>query len=275
MKTCQLKHLFFRSFGWSLGAGVDHQPRLLGYHSVKDGQGHLSTPVQKFCKQMDWLLSRGYRILTLKEWWRTELSPGGSSPRSVVLTFDDGFQDIASTAAPELAKRGLAGTVFLSTDHVGKTNAYDRALGVPELPLLSWEEIQQLQKRGWDFQSHGRRHRPLTSLTPEELKDEVAGSKAILEERLGESVDFFCYPYGDFDSRTLAMVTQSGYRGAVSSWAGTLSEGKESDPYRLRRVMADGLHSMGDFAFRFSPAYRRLTDLWFWQKQVKGSLLDA
>ena len=263
MKTQQVKHFLLRSLGRLLGPGLDLQPRLLGYHSVGDGASGISIPTERFCQQIDWLLARGYRILTLKQWWNLAHLEGEHLPRSVVLTFDDGFRGVALHAAPELAKRGLTATVFLSTDCIGKTNDYDRTKGVPELPILSWEEIRRLQQMGWDFQSHGRRHRSLTGLNNEEIWDEVAGSKRILEERLGEAVDFFCYPHGEMDRRVIQSVVQAGYLGSVSCWAGTLFRARETDPYRLRRVMTDGLQGLGDFSFRFSPAYRRLANLWF------------
>ena len=265
-----LKYLLLRSLGWPIGPGMDLMPRILGYHSVGDGENAVSTSLQRFQQQIDWLLRRGYRILTLRSWWDAICSEQPVPARCVVLTFDDGFRGVYRHAAPWLLQRGIAATVFLITDCVGGTNAYDRPLGTLELPLMNWDEIESLKRKGWDFQSHGMRHRVLCQLPAETLEEEVWESKAILEKRLGERVDFFCYPYGAFDAAAVKAVERAGYAGAVSCWAGTLPGGRPVDAYRLRRIMVEQWGSLDDFTFRFSLAYRRLAELRFLWRRMRG-----
>jgi peptidoglycan/xylan/chitin deacetylase (PgdA/CDA1 family) len=161
---------------------------------------------------------------------------------------------------------GRFATIFVVTDYVGGTNAFDRPfLSRPELPLVNWEELEALQRLGWDIQAHGRRHRPLVRLEAGVLEDEVAGSKQVLERRLGRPVDFLCYPYGAFDLATVAAVRRAGYLGAVTCRPGVLPQQPEQDWCRLPRTLVDGLMSVGHFSAVFRRGVLRLgaVERWF------------
>ncbi len=70
------------------------------------------------------------------------------------------------------------------------------------------------------------------------LEREISSSRAIMEENLGCKVDFFSYPWGDFDEIVVSFLKSVGYRGAV-----TLKEGlnmRGTDPYLMRRITAKG-----------------------------------
>ena len=264
------KDILFKFFSWPFDFGIDSEPRILGYHSIGDGQSKISTPAERFRKQIEWLLAHGWRIYTLRDWWNLTIAEGKPPKRSAVLTFDDGFRGVFLNAAPILADYGLAGTVFLVAEAIGQSNAFDCARGVPQLALMGWDEIFKLKNMGWDIQSHGKRHNPMAGVSRESLEDEIVGSKNLIEKKLGGRVDFFCYPYGVFDEEAVMIVERAGYRAAVTCWAGTASNEAIFHRYRLRRVMADGLHSESDLAFRFSPAYRKLSKIWFWGRHKLG-----
>lgn len=260
------KHWFLRNLCWPLGPGRDTWPRMLGFHSVGEGSPSIGLPTERFRRQIDWLLENGFRIMTLRQWWQERLHRGAAPERSVVLTFDDGFESVFRNAFPILKERGLSATMFLVTDYIGKKELSERPFGALALPFLDWGQIHQMKDQGWDFQSHGRRHRVMIGLPPDLLQEELVGSKAILERELGEPVDFFCYPFGQFDAQAVEGVIQAGYRAAVTCLAGSLPRGRQGDWYQLPRTMADDLRTEQDFVFRFSPAYRRVSALWCWWK---------
>ncbi|MDP3920509.1 MAG: polysaccharide deacetylase family protein [Candidatus Omnitrophota bacterium] len=254
-------------------SGLDPRPKILGYHAVGDGLSDISLPAEKFRAQMDWLVRNGYQILTLKAYWEIIAAGKTVMPRTVVLTFDDGYRSVLQYAAPILARYGLAGTVFIITDHVGKTNAYDKPfLGIPELPLLDWDEIRQLKEMGWDIQSHTRQHYPLHGLGPELLRQELTESKRVLEEMLGEPCEYFCYPYGAWDEAATEAVSDAGYNAAVTCLSGTAATKPDGSRHRLRRTLVDGLMSLGDFAALFTPAYHRYMDYFLGHKECAGML---
>jgi len=84
--------------------------------------------------------------------------------------------------------------------------------------------------------SHTKSHPwiPSASVDEENLWDELAGSKKILENGLGRSVDFLCYPNGGFNDLAKDMAKRAGYKGAF-----TTNPAKKSginDIYAIRRV---------------------------------------
>ena len=241
---------------------MDDHARLLGFHAIGEDVRSASVPMAVFRRQIDWLVRHRFQILTLAQWWRLVSAGERPGPRAVILSFDDGFRSVWRHAAPVLSDYGLSATLFVVTDYVGQTNAYDRGRGAAELPLMDWDELEALKRRGWDLQSHGRRHYRMVNLTRELLEEEAAGSKRLLEQRLGDPVDFFCYPYGAVDAQAVDAVARAGYVGAVTCWEGALPQETRGERFLLPRVMAERVMSPRQFAYCFTPSYRRLTRAW-------------
>ena len=171
--------------------------------------------------------------------------------RTVILTFDGGFKGVSAYAAPLLAKRGLAATVFIVTDFIGRTNQYDHFLGTRETPMMTWDDVEFLNDLGWDIQSHSHRHYPHYEL-PEELRaKELTLSKDILEKRTGRSVEFFCYPYGAYDQAAPKAVALAGYVAAVTCRPGFLRNDLNQNPYLLPRLIVDGHQGLAGFITLF------------------------
>jgi peptidoglycan/xylan/chitin deacetylase (PgdA/CDA1 family) len=95
--------------------------------------------------------------------------------------------------------------------------------------------LRRLQDLGISVQSHGVAHRALSQLEPEELEDEVAGSKARLEDELETAVELFAYPYGVAgEAEVRAALVRAGYRGACLYGGGIVSAA--GDPFALPRI---------------------------------------
>jgi len=96
--------------------------------------------------------------------------------------------------------------------------------GAPEHPawdgMMSWEQLKELSRAGHEICSHSLTHPILPQCSDGELEREVAGSKALLEERLQVEVESFCYPNGDYDARVVEAVRAAGYRQAVTTTGG-------------------------------------------------------
>ncbi|HEY0280053.1 MAG TPA: polysaccharide deacetylase family protein, partial [Solirubrobacterales bacterium] len=86
---------------------------------------------------------------------------------------------------------------------------------------------------GWELAAHTIHHLNLTELGPEEVEEEVAGSRKILQKDYGVPVDNFCYPSGQFDESVVEAVEEAGYTGATTEISGFAERGK---PFELARL---------------------------------------
>ncbi len=111
----------------------------------------------------------------------------------------------------------------------------------PECRPLSWDTVRSLAASGVEFGAHTKTHPILSSLTdPEELREEVAGSKARIESELDRPVLHFCYPNGkmrDIGPAAVEAVRVAGMRTAVTAEPGLNAAGR--DAFLLSRVGAD------------------------------------
>lgn len=175
----------------------------------------------------------------------------------VALTFDDGFQSFAAIAAPLLEEHGLPGALFVSTERVGGTNAWDTPTETnrfPVLPLLDWDGIATVAERGVSIGSHGRTHRRLTSLDDSAVIEELEGSFEDLRRELGVVPTVLAYPYGDASARE--QKTAAGiYRLALSTEM--RSVGENEDLHMLPRIDAYYLRVPGRLESFGTPAFKR------------------
>jgi peptidoglycan/xylan/chitin deacetylase (PgdA/CDA1 family) len=93
--------------------------QVLTYHRVNDERDPFfgAVPTDVFERQMAYL-ARHYRVLTVEE--LVERMRDHRLPRNAVaVTFDDGYRDTLTHAAPILARYGLPATIFLATGFIG------------------------------------------------------------------------------------------------------------------------------------------------------------
>jgi glycosyltransferase involved in cell wall biosynthesis len=213
-----------------------HIPILL-YHRIAQPQANTSLCVSPadFEKHMEHLFNRGYKAISMDEISNYFKRRKKIDKKTIVLTFDDGYEDFYIHAYPILKRFGFNATVFLATDHVGKSNVWDQRDGWPKANLMSWQQIKELARRGVSFGSHGKSHRRLTKLrSVKELISEVKSSKKIIEIGIKKPVRSFSYPYGKQNRFIQLLLRLGGYDFGVTANRGinTLS----SNPYCLKRI---------------------------------------
>lgn len=99
---------------------------------------------------------------------------------------------------------------------------------------MSWTEVEQLAATGLvDIESHTHTHPSLSRCPPDEQFSELRLSHDILRQRFRVK-DLFCYPFGEYASATVKMLSGIGYRCGLTTAPGLNSA--RSDLYRLRRV---------------------------------------
>jgi hypothetical protein len=94
--------------------------------------------------------------------------------------------------------------------------------------------------------SHTVNHVRLTEADDARLTQELADSRATLEDLLGQTVDSFAYPYGAWDTRCAGAVQQAGYAAACTTRTGWAL--RDNTPYQLRRLTVFNTDTLGSFA---------------------------
>ncbi len=207
---------------------------VLLYHAVEDDGSLIAVSTKQFAWQMRWLHEHGCQVVPLGRLVAALRSHQPLPPRTVVLTFDDGFASVYARAFPILVQYSFSATVFLVTGFCGQRNDWPaQPPGVPRLPLLSWAQVAEMDRHGIEFGSHTQSHPRLDRLPAAAVESEVAGSRAVIEERLGHAVDLFAYPYGRYDPISRSTVGRT-YAGACTTRLGRVS--CASDPLALERV---------------------------------------
>jgi peptidoglycan/xylan/chitin deacetylase (PgdA/CDA1 family) len=170
-----------------------------------------------FEKQMDWLEEHGYQAVTLEQVQKAWYHGGKLPPKPIVLSFDDGYRPQFTFALPTLKKHGWAGVLNLKAEG---SDLYE-------------SNVKAMIAAGWELAAHTIHHLDLTELGPEELKEEVAGSRKILQKEYGVPVNNFCYPAGQFDETVIKAVEEAGYTGATTEISGFAERDK---PFELARL---------------------------------------
>ena len=229
---------------------------ILTYHSIDESGSVISIPRAVFNRHVTWLRSGRVRVTSVPE-----LLALPDDIDAVALTFDDGFRNVATEAMPLLA--GLPATVFVVSEHVGRTNTWQgqSAPGIPTLPLLDWKELGRLQDQGVTIGAHTRTHPDLTTVDATVLEDEVAGCAERLQRETGRRPDGFAYPYGSASPLSIAAAART-FRWACTAQLKTLATRDEAitlprlDMYYFQRPGL--IESWGQPTFHAYLASRRL-----------------
>jgi peptidoglycan/xylan/chitin deacetylase (PgdA/CDA1 family) len=81
--------------------------------------------------------------------------------------------------------------------------------------FLSWDEVRELRRLGFDLGSHTHTHPILTRIGPDQLACELKQSKSIIEEQLGNTCPAIVYPNGgvsDVSPEVFAAAGNAGYQ---------------------------------------------------------------
>jgi peptidoglycan/xylan/chitin deacetylase (PgdA/CDA1 family) len=169
----------------------DDGPKILYYHDVFAAKKYYlhGTPLELFKQHFYWIMANGYVI-------KDKLP---IHDKELMLTFDDGYKGLWD-CREFFYEYNLKPTVFIAVDLVGQ----DR--------YLSWAEILELQRMGFNFQAHTWTHRRLTEIPHSDLEHELRDARLFLSDKLGEDVDQLCFPQGRFNSEIMELARGYGYR---------------------------------------------------------------
>ena len=170
---------------------------------------------EAFSRQMWWLRWLGYKGLSM-----SQLQPylsGKQVGKVVGITFDDGYQNNLHNALPALVKNSFSSTCYAVSGLLGQTNLWDAAIGISQTPLMSASELRIWTAAGQEIGSHTREHINLLNADDTASREDIALGKIELEAVLDQPVHHFCYPFGQYDARHVAMARVLGFLTATTT----------------------------------------------------------
>jgi len=210
---------------------------------------------------MSYLSEEGYHPVTFKDVYDHWDNVRPLPTKPALITFDDGYANNFIQGFPILRDFGFRATLFVVVQTVGWDNHWHDPKSEIRIPMISWAQLKELLKAGWEIGSHTMNHPNLIQLTLEEVRIEVEKSRRIIGEFLDEIPLTFAYPYGKGEDVEAIrnVVKTAGYRLAVGIHSGKWTiEKLKSNPHHLPRVFVRGDENMIDFHLQITRGRSRL-----------------
>lgn len=215
------------------GPGKVIVPILL-YHHILEGKllNPYSVSMGNFQEQLSYLKDDGYHTISISQLIQA-ITVGADLPeKSIILTFDDGNENVYLNAFPLMKEFGFIGEVYIIANRINAEG------------FLTRKQIEELLSSGWEIGSHGMKHIDLV-LNPEASRDEIGTSKKKIEDMLDIKLTSFAYPYGKATTITMDWVKQIGY--LVGMGLGISNQHNKENLFYLNRRQVDSNMDMLDF----------------------------
>lgn len=206
------------------------------YHWIKDDTGDYPYPenmvkIDELKKQMEYLKENNYDVI-----FTSEINKVQHYKKPVVLTFDDGWQDVYNIAFPYAKELNMKINMYVITDFVG-TPGY-----------CTLEQLKEMKESGLvEIDSHTLSHPYLAQLSEEQVKKELEESKAYLKENLGIESLVICYPSGS-QNTMVQNVAKENYKYGLLMDGGVFDYNSDnSNLYAIERIYARRSMSLDTF----------------------------
>src|SRR5438128_1423153 len=197
------------------------------YHLLVDKVRYPGTEITPaaFESQMKELKYHGITVISMQDLLSWKRGEKNIPPRCAVITFDDGYKAQYEVAWPIMKKYGYPFTMFIYTEGV-------RGGSLGGGGAITWEQLADMRDNGVDIEAHSATHQDLreghtitlaspggkktrTKLTGPQyeqwVRNEVVGSKELLEQRLGIKVNCFAVPFGNYNEHVKELARNAGY----------------------------------------------------------------
>ena len=217
---------------------------VLEYHSITYEKGNpICIPIKKFKEQMKYLKDNGYYTLSLTNLYGYLMNNTPIPKKSVVLTFDDGYENNYTAMFPVLKKYNFRATIFVITGNVDKYRKF-----------LKSKQLYEMDSSNIDIESHTVNHDNLALLSKNKQLKTVINSKKYLEKTLDKQIYFFAYPFGGYNKSAIESLKEAHYKMAFTTVDGWSS--KQNGILSLHRVWVGPLDSTSVFQNKISnPNY--------------------
>lgn len=218
--------------GFSVEPGTAEQVPVLMYHYItpkefnKEPGNKSVINLEAFEQGMDYLHEQGYYSASLSELEQYVRGQISLPAKSVVITFDDGYQNNYIYAYPILKKYGFKATIFMIGSKLQEqTQAFDPA----KKSYLSKEEMES-SRDVFEFHSHtyDLHHKGFEKCGVEAAAGQdsslVENDIALMKEKVVDT-PYFAYPFGEKTLQMIYYLQENGYRMAFTVHQGFVKPG--------------------------------------------------
>jgi len=204
---------------------------VLIYHEVQetipgDDIYNLYITTERLEENITTLLTEGYTFITFEHLYKYNNGEIGLPEKSIILTLDDGWRGNYTYAFPIFKKYNICATIFVVTDAM-ESEQY-----------LTWEQAKEMYDSGLvKIYSHGKRHIDYTTVSKQELIDDILYSHSQIEEHLDTTVfKAFAYPSGRVTSNTKQWLNEIGFETQILTKYGTVNKSTNLDLTDIGRI---------------------------------------
>lgn len=194
-----------------------HVPVLMYHHVMplseakEKGNGSLTVDNDTFEKQMSYLNSAGYTSITGLKLAEALINKQALPGKSVVVTIDDGYNDIKTYAYPIAQKYRITLNLMISTGLINNSN------------YLTWDQIKEMLGSGLiEVYNHTWSHYNLGAASKEKISEEILTAQKQLAEYAGRTVNIFSYPYGSENNAVYEVLKANNFVAAFSTIPGSI-----------------------------------------------------
>lgn len=249
-------------YGWFLRAISYNRARVLMYHMISNKKrgakfNSLRVSPKSFERQIRYLKNSGFQSFTMSELMELNEIP----KKSVVITFDDGYEDNYTNAYPILKKYGFKATIYLVINRENNNWSIQRKAknSTNELvdePKLQDSQILEMLKSGLiEVGSHTMNHLNFQKLTVDKTKMEIEESKKSIESKFNVKCKTFAYPFGIYKENDYKIVKELGFTSAVTTRVG-IDDLKVTNRFLISRITVSGKDNFLAFRIKIKRAIR-------------------
>jgi peptidoglycan/xylan/chitin deacetylase (PgdA/CDA1 family) len=207
---------------------------VLTYHHVSPNTGLVTISPEVFRSQIEHLANNSWKTIKthhLEAFYAGHPLP----PKSLLITFDDGYLDNFMHAHPVLEAYGMNAVNFIVTGWINDGPVRSVREGGQECPnhneckrristgdsdsvIVRWSEIEVMQAAGtFEFHAHTHTHTRWDQQIPDSaarcdaLASDLAQLQATFRERLGTTSRHLCWPQGYFQQEYLPVAREAGF----------------------------------------------------------------
>ncbi|MFS0727984.1 polysaccharide deacetylase family protein [Paenibacillus sp. 1P07SE] len=191
--------------------------------------------LEAFEAGMDYLYEQGYYTATLEELEAYVIGERSLPEKTVVLTFDDGYENNIIYAYPIMKKYGFKGSLFVVGSNIEEqTGEFDPARKSFLSKQQMAETVDVFEYHSHTYDLHFKRELHCGNEYGAGMNEKLLRPDIDKMREIGIDTPYFAYPYGEFRQQMVYYLRQSGYRMAFTVRQGLVRPG--DNPMQLNRL---------------------------------------